>query len=140
MSHNAQYVMAPDDIDASRFPIATVGRDIPEEGVDVEFELETPAGEVKCILSRDAGLIVLWTDINYYRLLYQSEKADAVAYLDRWVEAFCPRAVRVDGSLLDEWMSGLDEAASPPPDVAQFVDWASTREAEGTYWKRVHEP
>ena len=138
MSHNVQYVMSVRDIDQERFPTTTVGSGLPQAGADVEFELQTPAGEVACILSRDTGLVSLWTNLNYYRFLYDGEKTDAVAFLDRWVEDFCPRAVRVDGSLLDEWLSGLDDKAqSPSPGMTELVDWATSKEAEGTYWKRV---
>jgi hypothetical protein len=140
MSHDVQYVMSANDVDERRFPRADVGHGIPEEGTDVEFEIETPSGEVACILSRDAGYLVLWTNINYYRLLYQGEMADAVAYLDRWVAGFCPSAVRIDGSLLDAWMAGLDNAGPRHADMAKLLGWLGNKEAEGTYWKRVSYP
>jgi hypothetical protein len=137
MSHNVQYVMVPRDIDPDRYPARTVGSGIPPEGTDTEFGVETPDGEVRCIFSQDAGIVSLWTNINYYRFLYDGEKAEAVAFLDRWVEDFCSRAVRVDGSLLDEWLSERDESTQSPADIDDLVRWASNKEAEGTYWKRV---
>jgi hypothetical protein len=110
---------------------------IPSAGTSVEFELDTPAGDVPCILSQDGAFVVLWANINYYRFLYQGENVEAVAFLDRWVAQFCTRAVRVDGSLLDEWLAGLDESQPPTSDVGSFVGWATAKEAEGTYWQRI---
>jgi hypothetical protein len=137
MSHNVQYLVSLHDIDQARFPTATVGSAIPGAGTSVEFELDTPAGEIQCIFSQDVGFAVLWSNINYYRFLYHGEKAEAVTFLDRWVSEFCSRAVRVDGSLLDEWLAGLDESQPSTSDVASFVAWASAKEPEGAYWQRV---
>jgi hypothetical protein len=136
MSHNVQYLMSPDDIDPDRFPTTVVGSGVPNPGTSAQFEIDTLAGRVQCILGRDFGFGILWTDINYYRFLYHGERAEAVAYLDRWVESFCSRAVRVDESLLDEWLAGLDEESSTS-DVTTFIDWAMTKEKEGTYWQRL---
>lgn len=138
MSHNVQYLMSPRDIDPKCLPVDIVGPNLPEEGTSSEFALHTPAGEVRCILSRDAGFFVLWTNINHARFLYHGENAQAVAFLDPWVRAFCSRAVRVDESLLDEWVSDLDEEAPiEQANICSFVTWARTKEAEGTYWQRV---